>query len=253
VTETTHTRSRRASLGGLLVQLVAFIGLLTLTLLTGSQAAFNLTWYILGGVPIWFVALLVFRQRELAALESLDLEELRREKQRTGGGEAMFDQEGAGALAFRVAEARLRWMQRWLVPGFGMLTALYLAVCGLWLWGRLGGAAAGELTRIPVSLVVLAVLMLGTFVLSRYTSGMGRVAEWHLLRGCGSYLLGNALAMMALMACLGIAQYTNSTTWERTLAYVFPVVMVGLALEIALNREPASTADYSGCSRSRAE
>lgn len=236
MTETMHTRSRRASLGGLLVQLVAFIGLLTLALLTGSNAAFNLTWYILGGVPIWFVALLVFRQRELAALESLDLEELRRERQRTGGGEAIFDQEGAGGLAFRVAEARLRWMQRWLVPGFGLFTAAYLAMLGVLLWNRLRGASAEELTSVPVALVVLAVLMLGTFVLSRYTSGMGRVAEWQLLRGCGSYMLGNALAMMALMVCLGVAQYKETwVSWEHGLAYVFPVVMVVLALETALN------------------
>jgi len=242
VTETTHTRSRRASLGGLLLQLAAFAGIFALSYVMSSKAAFALAWYVLGGVPIWFVSLLIFRQRELAALEALDLEELRREKQATGGGEAIFGEEGGMGLAFRVAEARLRWMQRWLIPAFGLLTAVYLAVLGVVLWQRLAanklvirGEGWGTLQNVPIGLVILAVIMLGTFLTSRYTSGMGRVAEWQLLRGCGAYLLGNALGVMALMLCLGVAQYTGAATWEHALAYVIPVVMVVLAVEIAIN------------------
>ena len=242
MTETTHTRSRRASLGGLILQLVAFGGILALAYATHSKAVFALAWYVLGGVPIWFVSLLVFRQRELAALEALDLEELRRERQATGGGEAMFGEEGAIGLAFRVAEARLRWMQRWLIPGFGLAAAAYLTLFGFMLWQRLsvvsltiGSEGWGALDNVPIALVILAIVMLGTFLLSRYTSGMGRVAEWQLLRGCGSYLLGNVLAIVALMICLGVAQYTGVGTWEQTLAYIIPVLMVILAIETAVN------------------
>ncbi len=54
MTETAHTRSRRASLGGLVVQLLAFGGTLTLALTTRSVAMLHLAWYVLGGVPIWF-------------------------------------------------------------------------------------------------------------------------------------------------------------------------------------------------------
>ena len=106
MTETAHTRSRRASLSGLAVQLVAFVGILSIGGVSHSLALRYLAWFVLGGVPLWFVALLVFRQRELAALEALDLEELRRERQ-SAGGEALFDEGG-----FRIAETRLRWMQR---------------------------------------------------------------------------------------------------------------------------------------------
>ncbi len=59
MTETLHTRSRRASLGGLLLQLVAFATTLALALVSGSAATGQLAWYLLGGVPLWFVALLV--------------------------------------------------------------------------------------------------------------------------------------------------------------------------------------------------
>lgn len=251
MTETTYTRSRRASLGGLLLQLVAFSGALALSLATNSAATNYLAWYLLGGVPIWFVVLLVFRQSELAALEALDLEELRRERQTGGGGEALFDQGGAGGLGFRVAQARLVWMQRWLVPGFGVATAIYLALMGILLWRRLavrrliggvelpglaiGGEGWPNLTNVPIAMVILAILMLGIFLLSRYTSGMGRVREWQLLRGCGSYMLGNALVTMALLVCLGVQQYTAVASWEQALAYAIPVLMIVLAIETLIN------------------
>lgn len=241
MTETLHTRSRRAALGGLILQLVVFAGALVLGPLTNSLAVAHLAWYLLGGVPLWFVALLVFRQHELAALEALDLEELRREKQATGGGEALFGAEGGGP-GFRVAEARLRWMQRWFIPVFGLLTALYLGGMGAFLWRNL--AVSGfEITsgtwpapvRVPIGMVMLAIVMFGTILYSRYTSGMARVTEWQLLRGCGSYMLGNGLVVTALLVCLGVFQYAGVATWEHVLACVVPVLMLVLALETAIN------------------
>ena len=115
MTETSHSRARRAALMGLFVQFISFGALLALAGAMDSQATRLLAYYVLGGVPIWLVALLVFRQRELAALEKLDLETLRREKQATGGGEAMFEGEGGAGLGFMVAETRLKWMQRWMI------------------------------------------------------------------------------------------------------------------------------------------
>jgi regulator of protease activity HflC (stomatin/prohibitin superfamily) len=273
VTETTHTRSRRASLGGLVLQLVACGGVLALSLATNSAAMNRLAWYLLGGVPIWFVTLLVFRQRELAALESLDLEELRREKRTSGGGEALFGEEGGVNVSFRVADARLRWMQRWLIPGFGLATAVYLAVMGIAVWRslavtrviggvelpglRVGGEGWPVLVNVPIAMVVLAIIMLGTFLFSRYASGMSRVTEWQLLRGCGSYMLGNALAAMALLVCLGVQQYGGVASWEHALAYILPVVMVVLAIETLANfvldiyRPRASGVEPRACFDSR--
>lgn len=238
MTETSHTRSRRASIFGLLLQLLVFAGVLGLAQVVGSTATSNLAWYILGGALPWFVALLVFRQRELAALEALDLEELRREKAATGGGEAMFDKEGGGALGFRVAEVRLAWMQRWLIPMFGLLHALYLAGMGLYLWLRLAPVTSADwakLVNLPIAMIALAVGMVFMFLFSRYASGMGRVAGWQLLRGCGSYMLGNALGALALIICLGVYSYAEVALAERVLAYALPAVMFILAAETAAN------------------
>ncbi len=242
MTETTHTRSRNASLFGLIIQVFAFVGALVVSLLTNSNGAFHLAWYLLGGVPIWFVSLLVARQRELAALEALDLEELRRERQSTGGGEAMFDEDGSGGLGYRIAEVRLHWMLRWLVPVFSLATAVYLAAMGAFAWRKLtvnklhlSTGDWAELLNVPIGMVVLAIIMLGTFLFSRYASGMGRVREWQTLRGCGAYMLGNALFIVALLLCLGVHQYAGAPEWERALAYIIPGMMIVLAIETLIN------------------
>lgn len=236
MTETSHTRARGAALQGLILQCVAAAALLLLFAQTRSSAMSHLAWYILGGVPIWFVSLLVFRQRELAALEKMDLDALRREKQTTGGGEALFDGEGGGGLGFMVAEARLRWMERWLIPGFGLATALYLIAVGLVLLGRIGPAPIfEELQAVKIWLLVLAVVMLFQFLFARWAVGLGRAPQWQHLRACGSYMLGNAVAMLALVVALGILLYAKTAQWEHYLSYGFPALMVLLGLETCLN------------------
>ncbi len=232
MTETSHTRSRRASLYGLILQLVAFAGVLALAQVSRSAALLVLAWYVAGGVLLWFVALLVFRQRELAALEALDIEELRRERAGSGGGEGMFDEEGGASLGFRVAEARLQWMQRWLVPVFGLLFAAFLAAMGLYLWFQLDTLTAQwRMGNLPLAMIIVGVMMVLFFVFSRYASGMGRVMEWQLLRACGSYMLGNAIAMLAVIICLGVFVYVEAGGPERFAAYAICLLMVILAIE----------------------
>ncbi len=237
--ETSYSRSRSAALLGLALQLVATAAVFGLGYAVGAVAMFQLGWYLLGGVPLWFVTLLVFRQHELAALEKLDLEELRREKRASGGGEAIFDEEGGAGLGFMVAETRLRWMERWLIPAFGLVSVAYLVGFGLWRWAvlELGIREPGwpALGNAPLAMVALAVLMLFLFLFARYASGMGRVPEWQLLRGCGSYALGNAVAAMALIVCLGVHLYVGADSWEHVLAYVNPWVMILLGVETFLN------------------
>ncbi len=242
MTETSHTRSRIAAIFGLVLQLLAFAALLALARSCNSWGMHSLAWFVLGGVPIWFAAVLVFRQRELAALEALDLEELRREKEATGAAGAMFDAEGGGGLGFRVAQARLAWMLKWLVPTFSLVTAAYLAATGYYAWHgvaslqmKVDALEWPVLEHTPVALIVIALLMLLMFLYSRYTSGLARGEGWQLLRGCGSYMLGNALAAGVLLIGLGIYQYSRYALIERYLAYAIPIVMALLSVEFVLN------------------
>lgn len=206
---------------------------------SGATSVYYLAWYLLGGVPLWFVSMLVFRQRELAAFEAADLEALRRERATTGGGEAIFGEEGAAALGFRVAEARLQWMVRWMVPAFSLLAALYLAVNAVLLWTRLGLALDdprwGALQHVPIAIIIISVLLLMMFLVARYASGMGRTPIWQNLRGCGSYMLGNAVFAAAVVISLAVALYASDARWERGLAYAIPVVMALLAAEMLIN------------------
>ena len=235
--ETSHARARRAALAGLVLQLITAFAAFGLSRWIGSTALEMLAVYLAGGIPIWFTALLIFRQHELAALEAMDLEELRRERQATGGGEAIFDREGSGGLGFMVAKARLEWMQRWLIPVFGLLTAAYLIAIGALSWVVLTGRDEIDwptLTSVEVGLVLVSLVMLFLFFFSRYASGMARVVGWQLLRGCGSYMLGNAVVALAVIVALG-GYKKDFVAWEYYLAFAIPVVMVVLGVESLIN------------------
>ncbi|MBN2448050.1 MAG: hypothetical protein JXO22_15075 [Phycisphaerae bacterium] len=244
MTQIRHARSRRTALLGLILQLLAFGTVQALYYTSHSMATYHLGFYLLGGVPIWLIALLMFRQRELAEFETLDLEQLRREKAATGGGQAIFDEEAAG---FKVAATRLVWMQRWLVPAFGLLIGLVLAGGGLyelWMLQRVGLTLAddpstlakwGEFKNPQIAMVVLGIVTLCTYLYSRYASGMGRVKEWLMLRGCGSYLLGNTIFAALIIVSLGIQIYAKSSYWEHALTWAIPAVMLVLGIETLLN------------------
>jgi regulator of protease activity HflC (stomatin/prohibitin superfamily) len=130
-------------------------------------------------------------------------------------------------------------MERWLIPVFGLISVAYLVGFGLWRWAalELGVREPGwpAMDNVPLGMVALAVLMLFLFLFARFASGMGRVPEWQLLRGCGSYMLGNAVAAMALIVCLGVHLYAEADAWGHVLAYVIPWVMVLLGVETFLN------------------
>lgn len=240
MTETSYARTRRASLAGLVLQIIATAAAFALSAVLNSTSLAMLTLYLAGGIPLWFVVLLVFRQHELAALEEMDLEELRREKQATGGGEAIFDQEGGGGLGFRVAQARLEWMRKWLVPTFGLIASTFLIGMGVFSWmmlTRRGADGWGPLRdkTVGIGLVVTALVMLFLFFYARYAAGMARVKQWQLLRGCGSYMLGNALAALAILIVLGAFLAQQSAAWEHYVAYAIPVLMVLLGIETFIN------------------
>lgn len=236
--ETKFARSRRAAVIGLMLQLAAFATCLVLAFASGSAGIASLAWFILGGAPIWFVTLLVQRQKELAELERLDYEELRREKAGMAG-EALFETGGAGVLGFQVAENRLEWMQRWLSPAFALMVAAYLALMGWRLW-RLAPLAimvqeSGGLAHLPIVLTVLAVLMLLLFLMSRYAAGLGRVAGWQMLRACGSYCFACAIAAAALLAALTVYWYAGTPVWEQWFVRIVPLLMMLLAAEAVVN------------------
>lgn len=223
-------------MGGLLLQLAAFIGILILANKTHSPAAHILAYYVLGGALIWLAALLVSNQRNLVVLEQRDLDALRSEKQAVGTDASFFDSGGGGVLGFQVADKRLAWMLRWLVPAFGLVTAGYLVILGLTLWLSTREMIWPRVERANIGMIVAAVVMFVLFLYSRYAAGMGRVAEWHLLRAGGSYMLGNTVFAFLLIVCFGLQLADpDQAVWEQRLAKTIPWLMVLLGAEIFLN------------------
>jgi hypothetical protein len=204
--------------------------------LTASVALAQITWLLGGGVLIWLAAVLIFRQHELADLEAMDLEELRREKQ-AAGGEALFD-ESAGYL---VARNRLEWMLRYMGPAFGLLFAAYLLAVGAYNWSivhALGGEAlpwgALQGRALPLAMIVLSTVMLLMFFMARYAAGMAGQARWQMLRGPGSFMLLGSVLVLAVVVAFGVALTRGDERWEHYLAYAIPAIMIVLGIETLL-------------------
>ncbi len=252
-------RGRRVAVGGLLLQFLAFMVLLLTSFAAGnapdpaenlaaapySRSLFHLAIFVGVGVVLWLALALVFRQRELAAAERLDVEELLREKQSAGAGAALFDEQSSG---FHVAANRLAWMERYLLPTFGLVLGVALAGGGVGLWYLLAGPAGlsvssdalvaaqwGRPSTPAISMIVVSIATLVLFLYSRWAAGLARAADQQLLRAAASYLMGNVLAAAAVVIALGIQLYAGSTYWEHVLAFAIPGLMVLLGAEILLN------------------
>jgi len=224
---------------GLLWQVVSFGIMLLVALWNDSQATFGAAFYVLGGVFIWAVILLIFHQEKLVRLEALEAEQIYRDRAAVGA-EAIFDEGRAEASGLLVARGRLEWMQRWLVPIFAILTALYLIVMGvcLWKWYLTYPVGSDEWPVVENASVTLAFtggVAFISFLVSRYAVGMARAsAEWRMLRAGGSYLTGNALICGLVAVMLGFAAYGKAMP-EQVFAKVIPIVLCVIGAEIVLN------------------
>ncbi len=232
-------RAEVVSLSGLCLQVVFFAVVLLVALWNGSHATFGASFYILGGVIVWLGTLLIFHQQKLVRLEALEAEQIRRDRHSVGA-EAIFDEGRDVAGGLMAARARLEWMEKWLLPLFGLLTSLYLIGTGVFLskWYLTYPIGSDEwpvVENASVTLAFLGGVAFVSFLFSRYAVGMARVgAEWRLLRAGGSYLTGNALISGLTAAMLGIVAYGKDLP-EQVFAKVIPVVMCVIGAEIILN------------------
>jgi len=236
VTERTFRRAEVASLAGLLLQCGGFVLVLLLGLANDSAAVWAEAWHWLGGVPIWLMLLLIFHQKRLEALERLELDELRRQREETGQS-ALFEIEAEDLL---IASRRLAIINRYVLPVVTVLLAAYHVVMGLVLWNvakvaaPLGQEEVPPIGHIGASMAFLAGAAFLAFLLSRYAVGMSKVDAWRMLRAGGSYVMGNCLATVAAVACLAFA-YFGYRTPELVLAWVIPAVLIVLGVEMIFN------------------
>ena len=229
-------RARNVSVAGLLLQVVLSLCLLLLFLFNHSAATFSAFRLMLGGVFIWMALAILYQQRRSVAEESLETERLKKE----GGGvgsESIFEQEEED---FLVAQRRLTWLQRWLLPGFVLLSVLYLLVGHFIFWPaqvleRITDDESWAVVEAPsLTMLIAAGVAFIAFLFSRYVSGMTRQPEYRLLKSGSIFLFANALVCLLLTISLGLLS-TKMDVPERILAVGIRYLLLILGLEFLVN------------------
>jgi len=196
---------------------------------SGYFAVSAVAWQILGAALIWLVLAIQFHQRGLAEQERLDMTQLAQDK----SGSTLFEGKGERATLFAAAQRRLDLLEKWFIPIFGVLIAVYEIALGLYLLRALGRAPST--TQQPlVCAILMTVVAFVSFLLSRYATGMSAEPAWKPLRAGGSYLLGVAVVCFALALCLAGTHFQFHVPL-LVVGYVVPILLILLGAETALN------------------
>ena len=219
-------RGRNVALVGAVLQAIFALLAVILWRTTGSRAMFTTWWLLLGGLPLWLMTALLFYVRMLAEREARELEELA-----AGADESrLFSQ--AERLEMRPAERRVAFMERWAVRGLTLAMAAYQITLGMLMVQRLRATDATTPEGSGPAAAFLALVVVISFLYSRYCTGMSKRAQWSLLRATGAYLLVcMGVEALLFVAMLASATYPIGEVW---ISYVPPVIMVIYGLELIL-------------------
>ncbi len=222
-------RAKNVSIAGAVAQLGFTAVMLVIWLWTGSLSAMSCMLLLIGGIPLWLMVAMLFYTHQLERRESAQLEEL--SAQGTTRGTIFEGPEGA---ELRPAAARVRFMERWIVPLFTLTwTAMHVTIAIL-LVRYLRAQGASEIVNTAQGMLLTLVIAFGAFLFSRYSTGMSADARWRSLRAAGSYLLLNVLFMGTVLAALIGARHGN-TKIDILVAYAVAGAQFILAAELLLN------------------
>lgn len=228
-------RAERIAFVALFLTVIFFLGTFITAQIIKSNVVYVESWHILGGCGIWLLLALQFRQKRLAQEEKIDAEHYERLRNE-GKSASVFENEMTDGLYLN--ERRVAWMETYLVPACGVITATYLVLMGLYQLSRLNQIeffvlSAGRSAIIGIA-CMLTVFALLSFLLSRFSTGMSRVDAWRPLRGGGAYLLSNALACFVLAVVL-ILDENNFKNLEKITCYVIVWAQIIIGAEIFIN------------------
>ncbi len=229
-------RAESLSILAMFLQALFFLFSLLIGNYVNSLAVKVEAWHFLGGVLIWFILFLQFRQRRLVEEERFDAEQYDRMRAE-GKGASVFDTQTLDD-EMHVAERRQKWLEKYLLSIFAILQAIYLLGIGVWQFIVVRApeiqVMAGE-EKILQLLAFLAGLAVVSFMFSWYAIGMSRQAIWRPIRSGGSYLFSNALVNIAIAIVLGIYLWSGRENLDKIAALVLSIVMAVIGIEIILN------------------
>ncbi|MCU0916126.1 MAG: SPFH domain-containing protein [Planctomycetes bacterium] len=188
-----------------------------------------MSWQILAAAIVWLVLAIQFHQRSLAEREKLDLSQLAREK-----SSATIFQKGDQGTLFAVAQRRLEVLEKWFIPVFAALIAAYEIGLGLYLFKGLSAAYQATTQQPLVCVIVAATIAFGSFLMSRYATGMSAEPRWKPLRAGGSFFLGVAILCFVLAISLALVHFQIAAPL-RVVNYIVPILLVVLGVETTLN------------------
>jgi len=223
-------RAEKLALAGLVISVVFFVATLLVSKWSGFFAIYATSWLILSAALVWVVLVIQFHQRALAEQEKLDISQLTDAKQ----GSTIFQDRDKESSAFAVAEKRLRILEKWFVPIFSALIALYQIALGLYLLNVLHSGFGDQTQRPLICAVCMMAVAFVCFIISRYATGMSAQPQWKPLRAGGSILLGVAILCFVLAIGLALVQFKISTI-VNVIDFVIPILLLLLGIENALN------------------
>ncbi len=198
---------------------------------SGIFAISSLSWFMLSAALIWFVLTLQFHQRSLAEQEKLDVSQLAKDEQAS----TIFRSESEHTALFSVAQRRLGVFEKWFIPIFSVLIAVYQAAMGLFLLNSLRAGIEGEIKEPLLCAIILTAIAFVSFLLSRYATGMSSEEKWKPLKAGGSSMLAAAVLCFALAIALALIYLFKLENILKVIAVVIPALLVILGLETALN------------------
>ena len=213
---------------------VAAILFAVIALLVGRWSGFfavsAVGWLILSAALIWLVLTIQFHQQWLAEQEKLDATQLAADKHTS----AIFQQGNKNQDLFVTAKRRLDIFEKWFLPIFAAIIAIYQAGMGLYLLKGISSAASLTAKQPLVCVICMTAIAFISFLLSRYATGMSAQPKWKPLRAGGSIFLSIALLCFALAVGLAMVQFKMFVV-VNVINYCVAVLLMVLGVETVLN------------------
>ncbi len=221
-----YQRGKNVALIGAVLQFIFAAVVLAIGVWSEFISAMVCAWFLAAGTLVWLVAAVLFYCYQLQRREEMELSELA-----AAGAESntIFE---AGSAEMHPAAVRVRFMEKWIAPGFTVFWAVLLAVMGVLELRYLGWQhATAEPTSAPAALFAVMVAFVA-FLFSRYAVGMSERGEWRLLRATGSFLTVNVILIAAVSVILLV---DSKGEFDLVAAYVIAAIQLVLSLELMLN------------------
>ncbi len=222
--------AEKLSLASLIFSIIVFIAALLIGRWSGFFAVFAAGWLVLSAMLIWCLLTVQFHQRSLAEQERLDMGQLAESKKAS----AIFEGKQEHTALFAVAQQRLQLLEKWFLPIFSGVIAVYQLGIGLYLLkvaAALGDVETQQPLLCAIAMTTVAFL---SFLLCRYAIGMSAQDHWKPLRAGGSMLLGVAILSFSLAVALSLV-YFGIPIAVNVINFVIPVLLIVLGAETALN------------------